>query len=396
MKPVKDRLRAVFFGTPAVAVECLRQFFPLVEIAAVVTQPDKPAGRSKSLTAPPVKKLALEMKEAGYLPEEVPIYQFPKIGAPEAVEELLALEGVDLALVCAYGQIIPREIFDWPRLRTVNIHFSLLPHWRGASPVEAALMAGESETGVTLQFINEQLDEGEILLQNRVPIYPDWTSVELFDRLIQEMEAALHEMVSKLIRVTSVEQLDTRPQDQHQATYCQKITGSAGKIDWSRDAATIFNLWRALYIRPGVYTNLSGKRVKIREIVPMASMKGLAFLMNRGTENFKWLPGTPGDIKTGVNVFGNTTESPEKRLAGRDTSKPATELFEPGQVLGTLAESLVVFSAGPFRAESEALPDNNPARNLLFIHRLQPEGKKEMSGQDFVNGRQLSWGAVME
>lgn len=245
-------MRVVFMGTPDFAAGSLRALLASGhEVAAVITQPDKPRGRGKETQAPPVKEEALK---AG-----IPVHQPQRVRDPEFVR-LLEEYQPDVIVVVAFGQIIPQPVLDLPRFGCVNVHASLLPKYRGAAPIQWALIDGEKTTGVTTMKMDAGLDTGDILLAREVEIAPDETGGSLFDKLRETGSALLLETLEGLERgtVTPVPQ----PKDSPTA-YASMLTKQMGAIDWNRDAASIERLVRGLTPWPGTYTHLRGKTLKI-------------------------------------------------------------------------------------------------------------------------------------
>lgn len=245
-------MRVLFWGTPEFAAPPLRALIGEgFEVVGVVTQPDRPQGRSRSaLVASPVKRIALE--------ESIGVLQPEKPRGPEFIEALRAADP-DISVVVAYGHILPREVIDLPRLGTLNIHASLLPLWRGAAPIQAAIRAGHTETGVTIMRMVPKLDAGPTLVQVPTPIVPDETYGELQLRLSELGALALIEALA-LVDIGEAVEL---PQDESLATYASKIEREDARIDWSRSASNIACAIRAFDPRPGAFTTLEGVEIKI-------------------------------------------------------------------------------------------------------------------------------------
>ena len=245
-------MRVLFWGTPEFAAPPLRALLGEgFEVVGVVTQPDRPQGRSRSsLVASPIKQIALE--------ESIPVLQPER---PRGAEFVDAIRGLapDVSVVVAYGHILPRDVIDLPRLGTLNIHASLLPQWRGAAPIQAAIRARQSETGVTIMRMVPRLDAGPILLQVPTPIVHDETYGELQLRLSELGALALIEALSLLDLGAIVE----RPQDDAAATLAPKIERDDARIDWTRSAADIAATIRAFDPKPGAFTTLGGADVKL-------------------------------------------------------------------------------------------------------------------------------------
>ena len=218
-------MRIVFMGTPESAVPSLRRLVDDGhEVVAVWTQPDKPAGRGKKLHQSPVKEFALQ--------HSLTIHQPQKIKTPEA-KELFASHQADVAVVVAYGKILPPEFLSAPRHGCVNVHFSLLPKFRGAAPVNWAIVNGEDETGVTTMKIVQELDAGPILLQRATRIEPDEAAPELLLRLAGVGSDLISETLRDLGRIEPQDQLDSK------ATFAPILKREDGEIDWSMDAYAI-------------------------------------------------------------------------------------------------------------------------------------------------------------
>jgi methionyl-tRNA formyltransferase len=242
-------LRIVFFGTPAFAVPTLDALLvSSFRVVGVVTQPDRPRGRGQKTTDAPVKRRAVA---AG-----IPILQPGTLKAPEFLSALAALEA-DLGVVAAYGRILPETVISTPRLGMINVHASLLPRYRGAAPVHRAVIAGETETGVTIMRVVKALDAGPMLATARRAIDPDETSVDVEQDLAQIGGRLLIAVVDRLANGTARED----PQDESDATYAPRLTRDEGLIDWSRAAQQIHDLVRGLHPWPHAYTFLNGQRL---------------------------------------------------------------------------------------------------------------------------------------
>lgn len=244
-------MKVVFMGTPDFAAGALEAIIQAGhEVTAVVTQPDKPKGRSGQMQFPPVKECAVKYG--------IPVFQPVKIKEPEAVEKLRQFEA-DIFVVAAFGQIVSKEILDMPRLGCVNIHASLLPKYRGAAPIQWAIINGEQETGVTIQQMNEGIDTGDILTKVVVPIAQKETAESLFNKLEEAGARLIVETLTKLEKgeITPV------PQDDSQSSYVKMIKKSFGRIDWSMDAVSIERLVRGLNSWPSAYTFYGGKSLKL-------------------------------------------------------------------------------------------------------------------------------------
>ena len=238
-------MRAVFMGTGEIGVPAFRWLLdsPEWEVVAAVTQPDKPAGRKLELRAPAIKQLALE--------RGVPVLQPVKMRAAEAVAEIVALRA-DVIVVMAYGQILPKAVLDAARLACLNLHASLLPRWRGAAPIQAAIEAGDAASGVTVMHMAEGLDTGDILLMRETPITGTDTGGSLHGRLGLIAAEALAEALP-LVAAGSAPRI---PQDETRANYAPKLTRENGLIDWRATPAEIDRRIRAMNPWPAAHTFL--------------------------------------------------------------------------------------------------------------------------------------------
>ena len=244
-------MRIVFIGTGEIGVPALRALLTSEhEVLAVGTQPDKPVGREQRVEPPPIKKEIAKTK--------IPILQPARIKDPQVVEELRGLSP-DVIVVAAYGQILPRELLEIPRLACLNLHASLLPRWRGAAPIQAAIAAGDRETGITVMYMAEGLDTGDILLQRSVEILPNDAGGSLHNRLAQIAPEALLESL-RLLAAASAPRI---PQDNASATYAPKLKREHGKIDWSESAEEIERKIRAYNPWPGAFMKVDGQNLKI-------------------------------------------------------------------------------------------------------------------------------------
>lgn len=254
LAPPLQFMRIVFMGTPESAVPCLRRLADDGhEIVSVWTQPDKPAGRGKKLQQSPVKQFSIE--------HDLAIQQPQKIRTPE-VKELFASHQADLAIVVAYGKILPTEFLTAPHNGCVNVHFSLLPKYRGAAPVNWAIVNGEEQTGVTTMRIVEELDAGPILLQKATKISEHETATELLSRL-SELGA---ELISETLR--NLKDIEPKPQLVSQATLAPILKREDGLVDWSMDAFAIERRVRGFQPWPNAYTTFKSRRLIIWEAQP--------------------------------------------------------------------------------------------------------------------------------
>lgn len=258
---MNNKISIVFFGTHNFAAQILQGMIDsdIFDIQLVITQPDQPVGRKQILTPPPVKLLAEKYKL--------------KIAQPVTLKNYeLGIRNYDIGVCAQYGLIIPENILNIPKFGTLNIHTSLLPKFRGASPIQAAIMNGETETGVTIMKMDVGMDTGSILVQESLKIEPDDNYNTLGDKLAKIANLALTEAVPNYIAGKIVPQ----PQDEAKSTYTKILTREDGKIDWSKSAQEIYNQFRGLTPWPGIWTTTDEvmpmlgetKRIKLLNIKP--------------------------------------------------------------------------------------------------------------------------------
>lgn len=250
-------MRIVYMGTPAVASQPLRAIKAAGhDVLAVVCQPDRPKGRGKVVVPGEVKKAALEMG--------LDVLQPERAGEPRFIEELASL-APDAVVLMAYGQKIPKAALDIPRYGFINIHASILPEYRGAAPVQRAIMDGRSSTGVTIMYMNEGMDEGDIGLVREIPILPDDDSGSLLDKV----SSAGSELIVEMLRLLDMGEAPRLPQDPSRASKAGKITRGDETIDWGRGKDEIVNLVRALAPDPGARTKLGGNEIKVLKAIAL-------------------------------------------------------------------------------------------------------------------------------
>ncbi len=255
-------MRIVFLGTPHYAVPVLSTLFDArYEVAAVVTQPDRPAGRGRALASPPV---AVWAREHG-----VPVLQPPSLRPPEVAEQIAAL-APDAMVVASYGRILPPPLLALAPMGCLNVHPSLLPRHRGPSPVAEAILEGESVTGVTVMLIDEGMDTGPIVAQEEVAIGPDDTAGALTASLF----ARGGELMARTLREWSEGRIEAIPQSETQATYSRKLEKADGELDFTRTAAQLHNQVRAMHPWPGACTTFKGATLKVLRSTVLPSVAG--------------------------------------------------------------------------------------------------------------------------
>ena len=242
--------RVVFMGSPVFAVATLSKLGSAYDVVGVVTQPDRPAGRGRQLKAPAIKVLAEEMK--------LPFIQPQRLRAPEAMDQLRAWSP-ELIVVAAFGQILRPEVLALPPLGCINVHASLLPRWRGAAPIQAALLAGDAETGITIMKMDEGVDTGGILLQAAVPIGPGDTGGSLTTKLASLGADLLLEALPRYIGG----ELKPQPQENGAATYAPMLKKDAGLLDPTQPAGKLARLVMAFNPSPGAFLVSDGLNLKV-------------------------------------------------------------------------------------------------------------------------------------
>lgn len=246
----QQNLKIVFMGTPDFAATILEEILKVYPVLGVVTQPDKPKGRSKEVTFSPVKELAVK--------HELPVYQPVKAKEPEFLEQLKVLSP-DVIVVAAFGQILPKALLEIPKYGCINVHASLLPKYRGAAPIQYSVIDGEKETGITIMYMDVGIDTGDIILQDTVPISPEETGGSLFDKMAVQGAAS----IIKALRQMEAGEVTRTPQDNEKATYVKMISKEMGKLDFTKSAQQLERLIRGLNPWPSAYTFLDGKSLKL-------------------------------------------------------------------------------------------------------------------------------------
>jgi methionyl-tRNA formyltransferase len=283
-------VRVGFFGTPAFAVPTLQALFDAGhDVACVVAQPDRPAGRGQKLVSPPTVDLARARGVEVLQPTRVKTGEFP---------ERIAAMGLDVAVVVAYGRILTPTLLAAPRRGCINVHASLLPRWRGAAPIQWSVLAGDPDTGVCTMQMAEGLDTGDVLLTARTPIGPEETSGDLHDRLAPLGAALLVRTLAELDRLTP------QVQPEEGVTYARMLTKEDGRVDWGRGAAELDRQVRGLAPWPGAFAPFRGESLKILRARPVGGHAGA----------------TPGTLLDGARVAcadGGALELLEVQAPGR-------------------------------------------------------------------------------
>jgi methionyl-tRNA formyltransferase len=325
-------LRVLFFGTPAFAVPTLDALIASADAAVVgvVTQPDKPRGRGQQVSSSPVKARA---ESVG-----LPVLQPTKLASGDFLDAVRAFEP-DLGVVAAYGRLLPEPVLALPRLGLINVHASLLPRWRGASPIERAIMEGDAETGVTIMRVVKALDAGAMLAVARTPIEPDETAEALEGRLAAIGASLLVSTLPALAAGTIREE----PQDEQLVTLAPRIAKTDGLIDWDTPARAVHDTVRALVPWPRAYTYLDTGRIVVHETRPHASLAAA------------WA------------------------AAGAAGREPAGVVAQPGVVAAAPKGTLLV-GAGE--------------GSVLEIRRLQEDGRRALEARAFLAGRPLPPGTA--
>ena len=310
-------MKILFMGTPEISATCLKKLIDdKKNIVAVVTREDKPRGRGKVMTPTPVKALAIENGIPAYTPKTLKDGEFSK---------LLSEIAPDIILVVAYGKILPPEVINYPKYGCINLHVSLLPKYRGAAPMQRAIMEGESETGVTIMYMDEGLDTGDIITTERFPITETDDFESVHDRSAEIGARLLSETVDLIFEGKAVR----TEQDSSLATYAKKVEKEDCKIDFSLDAAVVDRRIRGVTPIPGAFAYLNGKMLKICR------------------ERVVFMSGRPGEV---IEV---------------DSS----------------GDGYITVACG---------------KDAIRISSLIPEGKGRMSAGDFVRGRKIKLGDILE
>ena len=311
--------KIIFMGTPDFSVPVLQRIInDGYEVIAVVTQPDRPVGRKRVLTPPPVKVEALK--------HNIPVYQPEKIRNREDLDQILALQP-DLIVTAAFGQILPKELLEAPKLGCINVHASLLPELRGGAPIHYAILEGKKETGITIMYMAEKLDAGDILTQAAVEITEEDNVGTLHDKLSAVGCELLSETLPKLING----ELTGIPQDDSKATFASNIKREQEKIDWTKDGETIYNQVRGLNPWPVAYTTLQGKVMKVWQAEKVSHSKAAqpGEIIEKREDGFV--------VKTGNETAIKITElqpAGKKKMSSFDFLRGAGAQLPIGEKLG--------------------------------------------------------------
>ncbi|UCD72253.1 MAG: methionyl-tRNA formyltransferase [Syntrophobacterales bacterium] len=308
-------MRVIFMGTPFFALPILRAIHRNNhEVIGVVTQPDRPRGRGRKLGISPVKELAMGLR--------LPIMQ-PETPKDQVFIAEVRRKSPELIVVAAYGQILTRDLLDIPPLGCINVHASLLPKYRGASPIQWAIVNGEGRTGITIMKMDEGMDTGEILLAQEVEIESDDTAQSLHDRLAQVGAGLIIKAMDQLERGS----LRPIPQDHREATYAPLLKKEDGLIDWNQDARDIFNRIRGFNPWPGAFTYLKGLRLKIfsGKIINEEIGERPGKVVQSGSEGIKVTAGKGSLLIKEVQLEGRKRMSIREFLIGNEIP-PGTQM----------------------------------------------------------------------
>jgi len=361
-------MKTIFMGTPNFALPILealitsKDFKPI----AVITSPNKPVGRKQEMTPPPVKVLAHT--------HNIPVLQPEKVRTPEAVQQIKDLQP-DLIIVAAYGKIIPGDILQIPKYGCINVHGSLLPKYRGPSPIQAAILEGEKATGITIMVMDENMDTGPMLLQQEITLDSKETFQTLHDKLSQLGADLLLQALPQYVRG----ELKPQEQDNTLATYCQMITREDGQLIWNKNSEELERQIRAFTPWPGAFTFYHiqpNKRLKIlnAEILPDHGEKIPLNPPLRKGESENDSPSEKSTLDSPFSAPGGSASGGEKEGRGILKKEP-----EYGKMIFEQNKVLVKTGNG-----------------WLSITRLQPEGGHIMTAQEFINGRKDMNGIILK
>ncbi|QWT42303.1 methionyl-tRNA formyltransferase [Dickeya dadantii] len=310
-------LRIIFAGTPDFAAQHLAGLLSSEhEVVGVFTQPDRPAGRGNKLTPSPVKVLAEQ--------HAIPVFQ-PKSLRPVENQQLVAELGADVMVVVAYGLILPQAVLDMPRLGCINVHGSLLPRWRGAAPIQRALWAGDTQTGITIMQMDAGLDTGAMLHKIDCPILPDDTSATLYDKLAKLGPQGLMETLAQL----SASQATAEAQDDSLATYAEKLSKEEARLNWQLSAKQLERCIRAFNPWPVSYFLIEEQPVKVWK----AEVLNTLHQQQPGTILAADKDGIRIATADGVLNIQILQPSGKKSMSAQDLLNSRREWFTPGQIL---------------------------------------------------------------
>ena len=363
-------MRIIYMGTPEFAVPPLQQLLLHHDVTAVCTQPDRPAGRGHKMHMSPVKALALSAGVEVLQPETLRVNKNPVSDTAiqlndnaKKIRDYLAKLDADVFVVAAYGLILPKAVLDIPRLGCINIHASLLPKYRGASPIHAAIKNGDTVTGITIMYMDVGVDTGDMILQRELPIGPEERAPSLHDRMAALGGECIVEVLAQL------EAGARTPQDDAASSYAPMIQKSDGLIDWAWPTARIINLTRAFDPWPGPYTLYKGEVVKIWRVENAGIIENTQTVIARSEATKQ------SSISTGSGLL--------RRVAPRNDERSSYnhEAALPGTVISA-----------------------DPARGLLVrtgdgaarILELQAPGGKRMTARDYLRGHDMKAGEIMK
>lgn len=303
-------MKIVFMGTPEFAVPSLKIVMKHYTVAAVVTQPDRPKGRGKKLAFSPIKEIALT--------EEIPVLQPQKAREPGFIEKLQTYEP-DLIVVVAFGQILPKAILDMPKFGCINVHGSLLPHYRGAAPIQWSIIKGETTTGVTIQHMDVGIDTGDMILKREMPIEVDDTYGSLHDKMSVVGAEALKEAVDLILEGRA----PRTAQDHEGATYASPLKKEMGHIQWNASSKDIRNLIRGLDPWPSAYTYYKGEMLKIWRAIPVQTDHGECGQVTdvQKDQGFTVRTGDGGLLITELQAQGGKRMAAKEYLRGHGVDK---------------------------------------------------------------------------
>lgn len=311
--------KVVFMGTPDFSVPVLKRLInDRYEVIAVVTQPDRPVGRKKTLTPPPVKVEAEK--------HQIPVLQPEKIRNSTELQNIIEMKP-DLIVTAAFGQILPKELLDAPKYGCINVHASLLPELRGGAPVHYAIIQGKKKTGITIMYMVEKLDAGDIISQVEVPISDSDNVGTLFNKLSEAGAELLSETIPKLING----EIKPIPQNNELATFASNIKREQEKIDWTKSGEEIYNHIRGLNPWPVAYTTLDGNVIKVweSEKIPLTEQKAPGMIVQRMKDGFIVATGNTTGIK-----IKELQPSGKKKMTAAQFLNGAGSQLSIGTILG--------------------------------------------------------------